>query len=70
MCVCSGFVFRPLWLGKHLAEEERTGPEVIKLFSCPAQLSTRFHLLIKTKIPSDVVFIVLENVKMPTFIGI
>ena len=28
----------------------RSGPEVIKLFSCSAQLSTKFQLLIKTKI--------------------
>ena len=29
------------------------GPEVIKLFSCPTQLSTKFQLLIKTKIPTN-----------------
>ena len=28
----------------------RPGPEIIKLFSCSTQLSTKFHLLIKTKI--------------------
>ena len=46
------------------------GLEVIKLFSCSTQLSTKFQLLIKTKIPkflalslSDVVFIMLINVK-------
>ena len=54
--------------------------EVIKLFSCSTQLSTKFQLLIKTKIPtnkevsclslSDVVFIMLINVKMPTIVGI
>ena len=33
-----------------------TGPEVIKLFSCSTQLSTKFILLI--------------NVKMPTIVGI
>ena len=27
------------------------GPEIIKLFSCSTQLSTKFQLLIKTKIP-------------------
>ena len=32
------------------------GPEVIKLFSCPTQLSTKFIMLI--------------NVKMPTIVGI
>ena len=56
------------------------GPEVIKLFSCSTQLSTKFQLLIKTKIPttekflalslSDFVFIMLINVKMPTIVGI
>ena len=49
--------------------------EVIKLVSCSKQLSTKFQLLIKTKITenfevlalslSDVVFIMLINVKMP-----
>ena len=56
------------------------GPEVIKLFSCSTQLSTKFQLLIKTKIPiyvevscfslSDVVFIMLINVKVPTIVAI
>ena len=36
--------------------EMKTGPEVIKLFSCSAQLSMKFFLLI--------------NVKMPTIVGI
>ena len=50
------------------------GPEVIKLFLCSTQL------LIKTKITkikkllalslSDVVFIMLINIKMPTIVGI
>ena len=54
---------------------QNSGPEVIKLFSCSTKLSTKFQLLIKTKIPinekfldlslSDVVFIMLINVKMP-----
>ena len=35
---------------------KNTGPEVIKQISCPTQLSTKFILLI--------------NVKMPTFVGI
>ena len=54
---------------------------VIKPFSCSTQLSTIFQLLIKTKIPtnekkflvlrlSDVVFIMLINVKMPTIVAI
>ena len=29
------------------------GPEVIKLFSCSTQLSTKFQLLIITKIPNN-----------------
>ena len=41
------------------------GPEVIKLFPCSTQLSMKFQLLIKTKIPiyADVEFIMLINVK-------
>ena len=31
----------------------RPGLEVIKLFSCSTQLSTKFPLLIKTKIPTN-----------------
>ena len=57
------------------------GPEVIKLFSCSTQLSTKFQLLMKTKILKnkevsnglsllDVVFIMLINVKMSTIVGI
>ena len=30
-----------------------SGPEVIKLFSCSSQLSTKFQLLIKTKKPTN-----------------
>ena len=57
----------------------RLGPEVIKLFSCTTQLCMRFQLLIKIKIQtneedsffklSDVVFIMLINVKMPTMLA-
>ena len=43
-----GYLF-PILRGK-------TGPEVIKLFSCSTQLSMKFYLLI--------------NVKMPTIVGI
>ena len=56
------------------------GPKVIKLFSYSTQLSTTFQLLIKLKYRqikkflalslSNVVFIMLINVKMPTIIGI
>ena len=53
----------------------------MELFSGSTQLSTKFQLLIKIKIPtnkkknlalslSDVVFIMLINVKMPTIVGI
>ena len=56
-------------------------PEIIKLFSCSTQLSTNFPQLIKTETLnnidislalklSDVVFILLINVKMPTIVGI
>ena len=56
-------------------------PEVIKLLSCSTQLSMKFQLLIKTKMLttdevscfeslSDVVVIMLINVKIPTVVGI
>ena len=35
---------------RHFVEQ---GPEVIKLFSYSTQLSTKFQLLIKTKIPTN-----------------
>ena len=51
------------------------GPEVIKLFSCSTQLSTKLQLLKYRKMKkflalsiSDVVFIMLINVKMPTIV--
>ena len=56
------------------------GPKVINFFSCSTQLSTKFKLLKKLKYQqikkflalslSDVVFIMLINVKMPTIAGI
>ena len=56
------------------------GPKVIKLFTCSTEPSKKFQLLIKTKIlrvtsfqwfkHSEVVFIMLTNVKMPTIVGI
>ena len=55
-------------------------PEVINFFSCSTQLSIKFQLIIKTKIPTNIkvscvkslrrVFIMLINVKMPTIVGI
>ena len=52
----------------------------LNLFSCSTQLSTKFQLLIKIKYRqikkflalslSDVVLIMLINVKMPTIVGI
>ena len=58
----------------------RSGPEVIKLFSCSTQLSTEFQLLIKLKYQhikkllalclTDFVFIMLINVEMPIIFGI
>ena len=57
-----------------------TGPEFTKLFSCSTQMSMKFELLIKLKYRqmkkvldlslTDVVFIMLINVKMPTIVGI
>ena len=57
-----------------------SGPKVIKFSSCSTQLSMKFQLLIKLKYRqmkkfpalslSDVVFIMLINVKMPTIVGI
>ena len=57
-----------------------TGPKGIKLSLCSTQLSMKFQLLIKTEIPkvkkflalslSDVVYIMLVNVKMPRIVGI
>ena len=35
------------------SEAEQSGPEVIKLFSYSTQLSTKFQLLIKNKIPTN-----------------
>ena len=58
----------------------KSGPEVIKLFSCSTQLSIKVQVLIKTKMlkykrcslikRSDVVLILLINAKMPTIVGI
>ena len=31
----------------------KTGPEVIKLFLCSTEMSTKFQFLIKTKIPTN-----------------
>ena len=42
--------------GRQKVVGSRSGPEVIKLFSCSTQLSMKFFLLI--------------NVKMPTIVGI
>ena len=56
------------------------GPEVVKLFSCSTQLSMTSQLLVKTKLLkskgflafklTDVEFIMLINVKMPTIVDI
>ena len=74
--ICITVHFKSHWLCITSIISEITGPEVIKLFSCPTQLGTKFQLLIKTKIAtnkevscfslSDVVFIMLMNTKMPT----
>ena len=62
---------------------KKPGPEVIQLFSCSTKVSTIMQLLIKIKYRqmnnfqicfavslSDVVFIMLIKVKMPTTVGI
>ena len=90
--VCGGFVFRPC-VSVHssfaiilLINEIRLlyynylpVPAVIKYFSCSNQLSTKFQLLIETKMPTNKevscfkslsVLILLINVKMPTIVGI
>ena len=68
-----------IYLTNTMKPDPRPGLTAIKLFSCSTQLSTKFQLLIKTKITtktfpafslSDVVFIMLINVKMPTIVGI
>ena len=40
--------------------DERSGPEVIKHFSCLTQLSIKFQLFIKTKTLKRLVFLVLK----------
>ena len=65
---------------KNVYVRRMPGPEVMKPFSCSTQLSTKFQLLIKLIYRqikkchalslSEVVFIMLINVKMPTFVGI
>ena len=55
-----------------------SGPEIIKRFSCSTQVSTKLVLVLKYRqikkflalSLSDVVFIMLINVKMPTIVGI
>ena len=42
------------------------GLEVIRLFSCSTQLSTKFQLLIKTKIPTNEEVLLLIKTKIPT----
>ena len=41
-----------IWSGSNLSACN-SGLEVIKLFSCSTQLSTKFQILIKTKIPTN-----------------
>ena len=43
---------KPFILGKEIGKIP--GPEVIKLFSCSTQLSTKFILLINVKMPTNV----------------
>ena len=46
-CLCSVSLLRLPWVGM------RSSPEVINICSCSTQLSTKFQLLIKTKIPTN-----------------
>ena len=39
----------------------QSGPEVIELFSCSTQLSVKFHLVIKIKIPTIKTFFMLSS---------
>ena len=48
---CAKASFKPLT--PMLTYPARPGPEVIKMLSCSTQLSTKFQLLIKTKIPTN-----------------
>ena len=45
----SKYTFSP----QGMAAQLQPGPELIKLFSCSTHLSTKFQLLIKTKIPKS-----------------
>ena len=40
-------------LGEMMIFQSQTRPEIIKHSSCSTQLSTKFQLLIKTKIPTN-----------------
>ena len=61
-------------------ESKWSGPEVMKKNSCSTQLSTKFQLFIKTKIPTNkevsyfkslrLCIYHAKNVKMPTIVGI
>ena len=55
-------------------QSSKTGPEVIKLFSCSTQLSMKISLLINMKMPTIVgmkmKISLLINMKMPTIVGI
>ena len=76
MCVSLWLGHREIRAKARIQLTKQPGPEVIKYFSCSTQQSTTFQLLIKTKIStneevysftaslSDVVFIMLINVKM------
>ena len=47
LCLFSPFsVLCPFEFGNHLIEAGKSGKEIIKLFSCSTQLSTKFILLI------------------------
>ena len=65
--------------GVFIEHEENQAPRLKSFFSCSTQLSTKFQLFVSTKIQrkiflapslSDVIFIMLINVKIPTVVGL
>ena len=50
ICGIPMITFKSVW---NITTKTVPGPEVIKLFPCSTQLSTKFQLLIKTKITAN-----------------
>ena len=86
MSLCLFIITHGIWRGQRLHKVtsqlkiKQPGLEVIKLFSCSTQLSTKFPHFIKTKIPKSEEISCFKslrcgiyhanNVKMPTIVGI